>query len=110
MLEAADLMCERGGRRLFSGLSFKLQEGEALRIAGANGSGKTSLLKILCGLLAPDAGEVRWRGAAIRSLREEYSRQIIYLGHLPAVKDELTAGENLDIACRLAGPRPSPAE
>jgi heme exporter protein A len=110
MLEAADLTCERGGRRLFSDLSFKLQEGEALRIAGANGSGKTSLLKILCGLLAPDAGEVRWRGAAIRSLREEYSRQIIYLGHLPAVKDELTAGENLDIACRLAGPRPSPAE
>jgi len=103
MLEAAGLECVRQQRVLFAGLSFALGAGEMLRVAGANGSGKTSLLRILCGLLAPQAGEVRWRGAPIQRLREEYARHIVYLGHAPAVKDDLTAGENLAIACRLAG-------
>ena len=103
MLEAAGLDCLRQGRTLFRSLSFAVSAGERLRIAGANGSGKTSLLRILCGLLAPSAGEVRWRGAPIGSLKEEYSREIVYLGHAPAVKDDLTAAENLAIACRLAG-------
>jgi len=103
MLEAAGLECVRQQRVLFAGLGFALRNGESLRVAGPNGSGKTSLLRILCGLLLPSAGEVRWNGAPIQSLREDYSRQIVYLGHAPAVKDELTAGENLGIACRLAG-------
>jgi heme exporter protein A len=103
VLEARDLDCERGGRTLFRGLSFTLKEGELVRVAGANGRGKTSLLRILCGLLAPTAGEVRWKGEPVRVQREEYSRQLVFLGHAPAVKDELTAGENLSIACRLAG-------
>ena len=110
MLEASDLDCLRGGRTLFRGLSFSLQGGELLRIAGANGSGKTSLLKILCGLLAPDAGAVRWRGAPIRQLREDYSRHVVYLGHAPAVKGDLTAAENLAIACALAGREASPQQ
>ena len=66
MLEATELACRRGGRALFRGLSLSLQGGELLRIAGANGSGKTSLLKILCGLLTPEAGEVRWQDTPIR--------------------------------------------
>jgi heme exporter protein A len=103
VLEATELHCERGGRTLFRGLSLALKEGELLRVAGANGRGKTSLLRILCGLLAPAAGEVRWQGEPIRSQKEEYSRQLVFLGHAPAVKDELTAEENLSIACRLAG-------
>ncbi len=103
MLQAADLECERGGRKLFRGLSFALAGGELLRIAGPNGSGKTSLLRILCGLLSPSAGEVRWKGTAVHSLQEEYARQLVYLGHAPAVKDDLTAAENLSIACTLAG-------
>jgi heme exporter protein A len=110
MLEALDLECERGGRRLFQNLSLSVSEGEVLRISGPNGSGKTSLLKILCGLLPPAAGEVRWKGRSIRSLREEYSRQLLFLGHAPAVKDELTAAENLRIACTLAGLSVSAAE
>lgn len=105
MLQAADLDCERGGRRLFSGLSFGLNAGEILRVAGENGRGKTSLLRILCGLLAPSAGEVRWKGRPLSGLREEFSRQVLYLGHAPGVKDELTAVENLRIACELAGLR-----
>jgi heme exporter protein A len=103
MLEAADLTCERGGRLLFEKLSFRLSAGDLLRIAGANGSGKTSLLRILCGLLEPAAGAVRWQGSPIRALREEYAKNIVYLGHAAAVKDELTAAENLSIACLLAG-------
>jgi heme exporter protein A len=110
MLEALDLECERGGRRLFQNLSLSVSEGEVLRISGANGSGKTSLLKVLCGLLPPASGEVRWHGRSIRSLREEYSRQLLYVGHAPAVKDELTAAENLRIACALAGFSVSAAE
>lgn len=108
MLEASELEFERGGRTLFRGLSVVLRGGELLRVAGANGSGKTTLLKVLCGLLVPDGGEVRWQGAPIRQLREDYSRHLVYLGHAPAVKDDLTAAENLSIACSLGGLSASP--
>ena len=110
MLEAAELECERGGRTLFRALSFVLGPGQALRVAGANGSGKTSLLRLLCGLAAPAAGEVRWQGTPIASLREDYARELVYLGHGAAVKDELTARENLEFACRLAGQAPPRGE
>lgn len=110
MLEAADLACERGGRKLFHRMSFSVANGDTVRITGANGSGKTSLLRILCGLLAPTQGEVRWNGARIQSLREEYARNIVYLGHAPAVKDELTGAENLRAACALAGVAVSAAQ
>ena len=103
MLEAADLECERGGRMLFRALSLAVRGGELVRIAGENGSGKTSLMRILCGLLAPHAGRVQWKGQAISALREEYSRELLYVGHAPAVKGELTAAENLQFACALAG-------
>ena len=103
MLEALDLECRRGGRTLFRGLSFPLKGGELLRVAGANGSGKTSLLRILCGLLSPASGEVRWKGAPIRDLREEYSRELAYLGHAAALKDDLTPAENLGVAAALSG-------
>ena len=102
-LELSHLSCERGGRTLFSDLSALLRGGELLRIAGPNGSGKTSLLRILCGLLSPTSGSVSWQGVEIRRLREEYSKQLVYIGHAAAVKDDLTAAENLRIACTLAG-------
>jgi len=103
MLEARQLECTRGDRRLFRNLSFKLSRGRLLRVAGANGSGKTSLLRILCGLVAPSAGEVRWQGRSIRAEREEYSRNLVYIGHLNALKDDLTALENLQFAAALGG-------
>ena len=102
MLETTGLACERGGRTLFEGLSFSLPGGSLVRIAGPNGSGKTSLLRTLCGLLAPAAGEVRWKGAPIGELREEYFRELVYIGHAPALKDDLTAAENLAFTCRIS--------
>ena len=93
----------RGRRRLFGGLNFALRGGDLLRVTGANGSGKTSLLRILCGLLSPVCGRVRWHGGDIRWMREEYWRQLLYIGHAHAVKEELTALENLVVSCTLVG-------
>ncbi len=103
MLEAVNLGCTRGDRRLFQGMNFSVKPGELVELRGANGSGKTSLLRILCGLAAPAEGEVRWQGKSIRSLGEEYSAAIAYLAHQNGVKDELSAIENLRIACGVAG-------
>jgi len=103
MLEVRELACARGERRLFSQLSFALAAGKLLRVAGKNGSGKTSLLRILCGLLHPEAGEVRWNDTPIKTLREDYHRSLVYIGHVSGIKDELTPLENLGIAATLAG-------
>lgn len=103
MLEAKALACERGERRLFSELSVALAPGGLARLLGPNGSGKTSLLRILAGLTRPAAGEVRWRGEPIGELAEEYGRELAYIGHAPALKDELGVAENLAFAARLAG-------
>jgi len=108
-LEAIDLHCARGERSLFSALSFTVRGGELLRIGGPNGSGKTSLLRIACALLEPTRGEVRWAGENIRRLQEEFWRQIVYIGHASAIKDDLTSAENLRVACTLAGIRVQPA-
>ena len=110
MLEAQDLDCERGARVLFRALSFAVGAGQSLRITGANGSGKTSLLRILCGLLPPTRGSVLWNGTNVARLREDYSRKLVYLGHASAIKDDLSAAENLSIACRLAGDAPEETE
>ena len=103
MLETRELESTRGDAVLFKGLSFTLRPGALLRVTGANGSGKTSLLRALCGLLMPTAGEVRWNGGNIRALREEYWKHLAYVGHADALKDDLTVEENLTIACALAG-------
>ncbi len=105
MLQAIDLECQRGERLLFTGLSFDVEAGTCLHVAGPNGAGKTSLQRILCGLLAPAAGEIRFRGENIRKLREEYWQALAYVGHLNGVKDDLTVEENVFYAAGLAGRR-----
>jgi heme exporter protein A len=102
MLEAIELQCERGHRRLFDRLSFRVDAGRCLHIAGDNGAGKTSLLRILCGLLSPTAGEVRWHGRPIGRVRDEYGAELVYVGHLNGVKDDLTAAENLRVWAAIA--------
>jgi heme exporter protein A len=101
MLAATDLACSRGERRLFEGVGFELQGGEWLHVKGVNGSGKTTLLRTLVGLSPADAGRVTWRGNDIHEDREGYRRAVVYLGHPPALKDDLTAAENLRVALEI---------
>ena len=103
MLEAINLTCVRGERLLFRDVNFTLAPGGLLELRGPNGGGKTSLLRILCGLATPADGEVRWNGTNTRKLREEYYGSLAYVAHLNGVKDELTALENLLAARRIAG-------
>lgn len=103
MLTAQNLHCVRGGRRLFENLSFAVPSATLLRVSGANGAGKTSLLRMLCGLLLPSGGDVLWRDVPIRQQREAYWRELRYIGHLAGIKDEFTAAENLIFAAALSG-------
>lgn len=103
MLETRNLEITRGDRRLLDSVELALKPGTLLRVAGSNGSGKTSLLRALCGLLAPSAGDILWNGENIRALREEFCRNLVYVGHNNALKDELTASENLRVLCALSG-------
>lgn len=103
MLEAVNLGCVRGSRRLFTGLNFAVSPGELVEIRGPNGSGKSSLLRIVCGLATPAEGELRWNGKKTATLREEYFAELAYLGHQSCVKDELSAAENLRIAGGVTG-------
>lgn len=95
MLEIESLECVRDDRLLFSGLSFSLAESEVLQIEGSNGCGKTSLLRILCGLRLAEAGRVLWCGESIRRNREDYYVNMVYIGHLPCIKGDLTVLENV---------------
>jgi len=97
-----------GGRAVVDHIDLAVPRGQVCGFLGPNGSGKTSLLRIICGLMSPESGEIRWQGAQIRTLAEEYSRSITYLGHRIAVKEELNSLENLSIASGLAGCELSP--
>jgi heme exporter protein A len=103
MLETSALQCMRGDRILFSDLSLSVRAGELLYVRGENGAGKTSLLRLLCGLTLPAAGEVRWNGKNIRQLKEEFTKNLMYLGHRAGIKAELTALENLRFNAVLHG-------
>jgi len=103
MLEATNLEAVRGDRQLFTGLSFSLQRGELLFVNGPNGAGKSTLLRMLCGLVIPANGEVLWNGSGIRTLGEDFHKDLFFLGHLCAIKAELTGLENLRIASALSG-------
>jgi len=95
MFEVQSLECVRDDRLLFSGLNFALAEAEVLQIEGPNGCGKTSLLRIICGLRLAEAGQVLWQGERIQASREDYYSNMVYIGHLPCVKAELTVLENV---------------
>ncbi|WP_426416780.1 cytochrome c biogenesis heme-transporting ATPase CcmA [Aestuariirhabdus sp. LZHN29] len=100
-LEVRQLGCERDDRVLFRALDFDLSPGEILQIEGPNGSGKTTMLRALCGLSADFEGEIHWRGVAIRDDRESYFSELLYAGHSVGVKAQLTPQENLAWYCGL---------
>jgi len=103
VLIASNLRKEFSGDPLFDGISFSVDRGQRLALAGQNGSGKTTLLRTLIGLSPPDSGAVHWRGTDTRSCGDEYRRAFVYLGHQSALKDELTPLENLRLALAVDG-------
>ena len=101
MLEARALTCVRGDRQLFSGLNLAVSLGECLHVRGENGVGKTSLLRLLTGLSQPESGEVLWNGLSISKEPSTYHRELLFLGHRDALKEDLTALENLQLYATL---------
>lgn len=103
MLEARGLACLRSERVVFADLSFRVAPGEAMLLTGANGAGKSSLLRLLAGLLAPAEGTLLWQGEDALADRAAHARRLRYLGHGDALKPALSAAENLAFYARLWG-------
>ncbi len=109
-LSALGLACVRGDRRLFSDLGFSLAAGAWLQVEGENGAGKTSLLRIVAGLLTPADGEIRWNHQSVTQNQDEYHANLLYLGHAGAIKEEFTPLENLRMNAAIAGQHVAEAE
>jgi heme exporter protein A len=103
MLRVSHLSCSRGNKPLFADVSFELQAGQALHLEGDNGVGKTSLLRIVCGLSPADAGEVCWHGQTIQQHAAKFRASLFYLGHGLSLKEELSALENLICDAAVSG-------
>jgi len=101
-LEVKKLQCIRDDRVLFDNLNFSLSTGQLLQIEGHNGSGKTSLLRILCGLTLPTEGSIYWNSEEVQLVQEEYWAKLSYIGHHPGIKGDLTPLENLAMAQSLS--------
>jgi heme exporter protein A len=102
-LEALALTCVRGEKQLFTDLSFRVSPGECLHVRGENGVGKTSLLRLLTGLSKPESGDVLWNQQSISTEPKTYHRDLLFLGHRDALKEELTALENLRMYAAIDG-------
>lgn len=102
-LAVENLQCSRGERTLFENLSFSVDSSKLLYVQGDNGSGKTTLLRTLCSLSQAHAGNIRWNNETTKELAEDFTGQVLYIGHLAGVKDDLTPIENLQFSATLAG-------
>ena len=103
-LEISNLACIRDDRVLFEHVNLSLEAGQMLLVEGPNGSGKTSLLRIITGLKLADEGEVLWQGKSIQQLTADYYEQVNYVGHHDGVKRELTCLENLRLVQAMGKP------
>jgi heme exporter protein A len=108
MLQVQELAARRGEASLFSGLSFSLAPGTVLIVSGPNGSGKTTLLRVLAGLTHPAAGTLAWRGTALATFDSRLRGSTLFIGHVPALNDDLTAEENLASLTSLHGAPAAP--
>ena len=99
----------RGDRHVLQGVSTHIGRGELLHVSGPNGTGKTTLLRVVSGLLRPEQGSVSWLGQSIATHRTEYQAALAYAAHEPALKGDLTALENLRFSVGLKR-RPKPDE
>jgi heme exporter protein A len=106
LLQTRDLSCVKDDRVLFEGLNVSLSAGQILLVEGKNGSGKTSLLRILTGLSLPEEGEVLWQGESIGHVGPDYYEQVNYVGHHDGVKRDLTCLENLRLVQAMGKPQP----
>jgi len=109
-LDALGITVWRGETLLLDGINLQAKAGEVTQIAGANGSGKTTLLKVLCGAAQPDEGEVHWCGVALAKQRDKFNEQLLHIGHRPGVHAQLTALENLQLACKMGNGDPTNIE
>ena len=109
MLQARQIACFRGERAVFADLSFTVAPGEAVLLVGANGAGKSSLLRLLAGLLSPAEGALLWNGEDALADRAAHARRLRYIGHGDALKPTLSAAENLGFYARLWGGAVAPA-
>ena len=103
MFSVTHLSCSRGEKRLFSGVTFSLQPGQWLHLEGDNGVGKTSLLRLVCGLSALEEGEICWHQQSVAQNPQEFRANLAYLGHQLALKEDLTPLENLRADAAVAG-------
>lgn len=109
-LSFQQLGCSRGGRPLFQGVECRLQAGHWLYIAGSNGVGKTSLLRMVCGLSPVESGSICWNDVPIHKQRDVYRHNLCYLGHLNALQEAMTVDENMMFTSALAGLAPTAAQ
>lgn len=110
LISAKSLTCIREERMLFENLDLNICAGDIVQIEGANGSGKTSLLRILAGLSLPFEGDVYFQDKPIAQIREQFHQNLLFLGHLAGVKGEMSAQENLEFNLALHGLDSSSAE
>ena len=103
MFSVSNLYCSKGDKRLFSGVSFTLQPGQWLHLEGDNGVGKTSLLRLACGLSALENGEITWNNQAVSKDPQTFRANLAYLGHQLALKDDLSPLENLQTDAAIVG-------
>jgi heme exporter protein A len=104
MLKVAGLHLWRGDRHVLRGISFEGKPGQCVLLTGRNGAGKTSLIRVIAGLLDAEEGEVNWRGTPIRVARHDFHAELSYLGHEPPLKGDLTARENLHFSVGIRRP------
>jgi heme exporter protein A len=103
MFSVSNLSCARGDKRLFSGVSFTLEPGQWLHLEGDNGVGKTSLLRLVCGLASLEDGVISWNNQPVAKNPESFRADLAYLGHQLALKEDLSPLENLQAEAAVSG-------